>query len=95
MEEFYTGELHVVDFPAEVVENVVVADARRRRGVGRQLTDAAAQLAESTGCYKIQLLAADGHEAHTFHQACGYQPLAHGFRRCPGQGQPSRAPMAG
>ncbi|MEV8395189.1 MULTISPECIES: GNAT family N-acetyltransferase [unclassified Streptomyces] len=73
----------------------MIANAHRRRNVGRQLTDAAAQLAESTGCYKIQLLAADGHEAHTFHQACGYQPLAQGFRRCPDQGQPSWAPVVG
>lgn len=63
-----------------VVENVVVADAYRRQGVGRQLMDAAAQLAGSTGCYKVQLLAADGHEAHTFYRACGFQPLAQGFR---------------
>lgn len=63
------------------VENVVVAQAHRRRGIGKLLMDAASQLAESTNCYKIQLLAADGHEAHTFYQACGYQPLAQGFRR--------------
>ncbi|MFE2038772.1 GNAT family N-acetyltransferase [Streptomyces scopuliridis] len=73
-----------------VVENVVVANAHRRRGVGRQLMDAAARLAESTGCYKIQLLAADGHEAHTFYQACGYQPLAQGFRRYLDQGRPAQ-----
>ncbi|WP_155359418.1 GNAT family N-acetyltransferase [Acrocarpospora macrocephala] len=64
-----------------VVENVVVASAHRRRGVGRQLMDAAVRLAESAGCYKIQLLAADGHEAHTFYRACGFRPLAQGFRR--------------
>lgn len=64
-----------------VVENVVVAEVHRRQGVGKQLMDATAQLAASTGCYKIQLLAADGHEAHTFYRACGFEPLAQGFRR--------------
>lgn len=72
-----------------VVENVVVADACRRRGVGRQLMDAAAQLAASSGCYKVQLLAADGDEAHTFYRACGFQPLAQGFRLYLGKDQPT------
>jgi GNAT superfamily N-acetyltransferase len=83
-----------------VVENVVVASAHRRRGVGRQLMDAAVRLAESAGCYKVQLLAADGHEAHTFYQACGFQPLAQGFRRyldrdqiAPESGGPSRSQL--
>lgn len=30
---------------------------------------------------KIQLLAADSQEAHDFYAACGYWPLAQGFRR--------------
>ncbi|MFC9426249.1 GNAT family N-acetyltransferase [Streptomyces sp. NPDC056987] len=72
-----------------VVENVVVSQAHRRRGVGRHLMDAAAQLAESTGCYKMQLLAADGQEAHTFYEACGFRPLAQGFRRYLGQDRPA------
>ncbi|WP_433893746.1 N-acetyltransferase family protein [Streptomyces sp. CA-111067] len=71
------------------VENVVVAQAHRRRGIGRLLMDAAGQLAESANCYKIQLLAADGPEAHTFYRDCGYQPLAQGFRRyLVGRGMP-------
>jgi GNAT superfamily N-acetyltransferase len=63
------------------VENVVVAESHRRQGIGRLLMDAATQLAESAGCYKIQLLAADEPEVHTFYHACGYRPLAQGFRR--------------
>ncbi|AXG79874.1 GNAT family N-acetyltransferase [Streptomyces paludis] len=75
-----------------VVENVVVTHTHRRLGVGKQLMDAAARLAESTGCYKIQLLAADSHEAHTFYQACGFQPLAQGFRRYLRQEQSTSQP---
>ncbi|WP_405896289.1 GNAT family N-acetyltransferase [Streptomyces sp. NBC_00727] len=63
------------------VENVVVADAGRRRGVGRQLLEAAARLGEEAGCYKVQLLAADDAYVHTFYEACGFKPLAQGFRR--------------
>ncbi|MEV4541198.1 GNAT family N-acetyltransferase [Micromonospora echinaurantiaca] len=63
------------------VENVVVTQAQRRTGVGRRLMDAVMQLAESTGCYKVQLLAADEQEVHTFYRACGFLPLAQGFRR--------------
>ncbi|CAM3737148.1 hypothetical protein GCM10009799_15420 [Nocardiopsis rhodophaea] len=63
-----------------VVENVVVADAHRRRGIGRRLMDAAVRLAASTGCYKVQLLAADEEEAHHFYRSCGFESSAHGFR---------------
>ncbi|WP_406382502.1 GNAT family N-acetyltransferase [Streptomyces sp. NBC_01618] len=63
------------------VENVVVASSFQRRGVGRQLMDAAVQLGESAGCYKIQLLAADDEYVHTFYEACGFKALAEGFRR--------------
>ncbi|MFF3359320.1 GNAT family N-acetyltransferase [Streptomyces sp. NPDC002917] len=62
-------------------ENVVVASSFQRRGVGRQLMEAAVRLGESAGCYKVQLLAADDEYVHTFYEACGFQALAHGFRR--------------
>lgn len=63
------------------IENVVVTQAHRRTGVGRRLMDAVVQLAESTGCYKVQLLAAEEEEVHTFYRACGFLPMAQGFRR--------------
>ncbi|MEV5600547.1 GNAT family N-acetyltransferase [Streptomyces sp. NPDC052299] len=63
------------------VENVVVAEAGRRRGVGRRLLDAMVDLAEEAGCYKVQLLAADDAYVHTFYAACGFEPRAQGFRR--------------
>ncbi|MFF5337093.1 GNAT family N-acetyltransferase [Streptomyces sp. NPDC013181] len=63
------------------VENVVVAGAGRRRGVGRRLLGAAVRLGEEAGCYKAQLLAADDAYVHTFYAACGFEPLAQGFRR--------------
>lgn len=63
------------------VENVVVAGSFRRRGVGRRLMEAAVRLGESAGCYKVQLLAADDAYVHAFYEACGFRPLAEGFRR--------------
>ncbi|MFD9237019.1 GNAT family N-acetyltransferase [[Kitasatospora] papulosa] len=63
------------------VENVVVAGSFQRQGVGRQLMEAAAQLGESAGCYKVQLLAADDAYVHSFYEACGFAALAQGFRR--------------
>ncbi|WP_406285289.1 GNAT family N-acetyltransferase [Embleya sp. NBC_00896] len=62
------------------VENVVVAAAHRRRGIGRRLLAAAVTTAADSGCYKIELLAVDEAEAHAFYQACGFETRALGFR---------------
>ncbi|MFI5524159.1 GNAT family N-acetyltransferase [Streptomyces platensis] len=63
------------------VENVVVAGSVQRQGIGHRLMEAAVQLGEAAGCYKAQLLAADDEYVHTFYEACGFEPLAQGFRR--------------
>ncbi|GAB2716673.1 hypothetical protein GCM10027072_06460 [Streptomyces bullii] len=67
--------------PILFVENVVVSGSHQRRGVGRRLMQAAVELAEAGGCYKAQLLAADDAYVHAFYAACGFEPLAQGFRR--------------
>ncbi|MFI1824931.1 GNAT family N-acetyltransferase [Streptomyces sp. NPDC020412] len=58
----------------------------QRRGVGRQLMESAVRLGESAGCYEVQLPAADDEYVHTFYEACGFKPLAKGFRRYIAQG---------
>ncbi|MFB8399727.1 GNAT family N-acetyltransferase [Streptomyces yangpuensis] len=63
------------------VENVVVAKAFQRRGVGRRLMDAVVRLGESAGCYKVQLLSADDEYVHRFYESCGFLGRAEGFRR--------------
>ncbi len=63
------------------VENVVVAKAFQRRGVGRRLMDAVVRLGESAGCYKVQLLSADDEYVHRFYESCGFLARAEGFRR--------------
>ncbi|MGI5143192.1 MULTISPECIES: GNAT family N-acetyltransferase [unclassified Streptomyces] len=72
------------------VENVVVASSFQRRGVGRQLMEAAVGLGESADCYKVQLLAADDEYVHTFYESCGFKALAQGFRRYIEQDRPAR-----
>ena len=68
--------------PFMLVENVVVGQAHRRRGVGTALLAAASDLARSAGCYKAQLLSwADRTGAHAFYEACGFAPSAQGYRR--------------
>ncbi|MGW6058124.1 N-acetyltransferase family protein [Streptomyces sp. NPDC055189] len=71
------------------VENVVVAGTCRRRGVGERLLAAVVRLGETAGCYKVQLLAADDEYVHTFHESCGFKPLAQGFRRYIERDRPS------
>lgn len=77
--------------PWAIVENVVVAEASRRHGVGRALLEEAVESARRRGCYKVQLLSAKArHEAHAFYRSLGFEPVAEGFRtyldREPGPG---------
>jgi GNAT superfamily N-acetyltransferase len=68
--------------PFMLIENVVVARDHRRRGVGSALLDAAVALAQAAGCYKAQLLSrTDRTDAHSFYEARGFTPAAHGYRR--------------
>jgi GNAT superfamily N-acetyltransferase len=67
--------------PWAIVENVVVATAARRRGVGRALLARAVELARGAGCYKLQLLSMKHRiEAHAFYRSLGIEPVAEGFR---------------
>ncbi|MEA2383651.1 MAG: hypothetical protein QOH72_3622 [Solirubrobacteraceae bacterium] len=63
------------------VENVVVAGAHRRRGIGALLLDHAVGLARSADCYKAQLLSAAERPAHAFYAAQGFVASARGYRR--------------
>lgn len=67
--------------PYMLVENVVVDDGHRRAGVGRALLAEATRLASAAGCYKVQLLSAVARDAHAFYGACGFEPVAQGWRR--------------
>lgn len=67
--------------PWAIVENVVVDEPVRGGGVGRFLMDAVVRTARRAGAYKVQLMSADGREAHAFYEAIGFEARARGFRR--------------
>jgi GNAT superfamily N-acetyltransferase len=67
--------------PWAIVENVIVAESARRRGVGRALFEHLIDHARSAGCFKIQLLSGNQRTAaHAFYEEIGLRPLAEGFR---------------
>lgn len=67
--------------PFMLVENVVVAAAHRRAGVGSALLEAAVRLAHQAGCYKVQLLSRTERDtAHAFYESRGFRAVAQGYR---------------
>jgi ribosomal protein S18 acetylase RimI-like enzyme len=68
--------------PFMLVENVVVAAAHRRSGVGAALMEEAFALAQQAHCYKVQLLSRASREAaHAFYESLGFRAVAQGYRR--------------
>lgn len=62
------------------VENVVVAEEYRGRGVGLRLMDAAGGLSRGTGCYKLVLSSnLSREEAHIFYRRLGWRQTHAGF----------------
>ena len=67
--------------PWAIVENMIVDNQYRLRGIGRLLMEYAIDRARKAGCYKIQLLSnKQRHEAHKFYQSLGFVTSAYGFR---------------
>lgn len=59
--------------PFGVVENVIVTDAMRGRGIGRRLLSHVEQLASTHNCTKLMLLSSATREAaHAFFRRCGF-----------------------
>jgi GNAT superfamily N-acetyltransferase len=64
------------------VEAAAVVVRPAARGIGRALMRGALDIADSAGCYKVQLLSNDGRsDAHAFYASLGFRPSATGFRR--------------
>lgn len=67
--------------PWGIVENVIVASAHRREGVGRALMAHLFSSARAAGCYKVQLLSGKHRsEAHRFYRSIGFDAVAEGFK---------------
>lgn len=58
--------------PRLVMENLVVSEDHRRRGVGRLLMAEVREIAEREGCYKVQFLSAEDAYVHEFYRSCGF-----------------------
>jgi ribosomal protein S18 acetylase RimI-like enzyme len=68
--------------PWAVIENVVVDEKARRRGVGRALVADLVRRCTEAHCYKMQLLSNKRRtEAHDFYRSVGFEAMAEGFRR--------------
>jgi GNAT superfamily N-acetyltransferase len=67
--------------PWAQIENVVVLDKFRRRGVGQALIDHCAEITRAAGGYKMQLISSDvRREAHAFYLTAGFEDEFRGFR---------------
>ena len=61
--------------PYAVIENVVVEEAVRGSGLGKQIMAATLQAAWDAGCYKAMLQTGSRRPAtHAFYRACGFSP---------------------
>jgi GNAT superfamily N-acetyltransferase len=68
--------------PWAIVENVVVDEIVRRRGVGSALIDEVVRRCSDADCYKVQLLSNKQRtQAHGFYRSVGFEAVAEGFRR--------------
>jgi ribosomal protein S18 acetylase RimI-like enzyme len=67
--------------PWAIIENVVVATAHRRTGVGKTLMSHLVEVAREAGCYKVQLLSGKHRaEAHRLYRSVGFEAVAEGFK---------------
>ena len=67
--------------PWAIIENVIVDEAHRRCGVGRELMECALARAKEAGCCRISLDSNKSRDvAHRFYSAMGFETPAYSFR---------------
>ncbi|MGF0538153.1 GNAT family N-acetyltransferase [Agrobacterium sp. ES01] len=67
--------------PYALIENVVTANAYRRRGYGKLILQSAIEAAWQTGCYKVMLLTGSTRpETLAFYEAAGFEQSKTGFQ---------------
>jgi len=61
--------------PYAVVENVVVDESLRGKGLGKIIMGGTLRAAWDAGCYKVMLMTGrDDPAVHSFYKACGFLP---------------------
>jgi GNAT superfamily N-acetyltransferase len=67
--------------PSAIVEDVVVAPAFQRHGIGKAMMQFAIDRCREKGCYKLMLSSnAKREDAHAFYESLGF--VRHGFSFC-------------
>lgn len=67
--------------PWAVVENVIVTERQRRKGVARLLFERLIETARAAGCCKLQLISGKHRTgAHGFYRSVGMEAVAEGFK---------------
>jgi GNAT superfamily N-acetyltransferase len=68
--------------PWAVIENVIVDERYRRRGVGRLLMEYAVNRAKEADCCRVGLMSnVIREESHQFYRDMGFEASAYGFRQ--------------
>ncbi|MDM7998781.1 MAG: GNAT family N-acetyltransferase [Dehalococcoidia bacterium] len=63
------------------LENLIVTEKHRRRGLGRMLLEYAVELARKSGCHMVELCSdVRRNEAHKLYGSMGFELQAHCFR---------------
>ncbi len=67
--------------PFAFLENLIVTEKHRRRGLGRMLLEHAVELARESGCHMVELCSdVRRKEAHKLYGSMGFEAQAHCFR---------------
>jgi len=67
--------------PWAFLENLIVTEKHRRRGLGRMLMEHAVGRARQSGCHMVELCSdVRRKEAHTLYNSMGFEAQAHCFR---------------
>ena len=67
--------------PWAFLENLIVTEKYRRRGLGRMLLQHAIELAKKSGCHMVELCSdVRRNEAHILYNSMGFEAQAHCFR---------------
>ena len=68
--------------PWAFLENLIVTERHRRKGLGRLLLEHAVALARDSGCHMVELCSdVRRREAHRLYASLGFEARAHCFRR--------------